>query len=638
VTKTSQPSHLSHLSQLDHLRPPPGWRTDYAVLSTYSAQTSVIAAVLLALGGQDDESGSGTRVGLTRALRGLRGKVHFLVQSGRLTKPKKPAVVVSLFDRFIVQVPWDEGSEGLHAGKSWHAKFALVRHVPELASEQGERWVFMLGSRNLTMDLSWDIGLVLKSGDDVTQGQKTAPQLIEGIGQIASDLAELFPTELKRWASFSQQLGRALWHVPAGLIVSEIRLLLPDTPGRAIPRPVEQVHRVLAVSPFLDGGAVGVVADWGDASTTRQLLSTRMALEKLVKQNGMNLDKFNKFKFLLALPSPQHEIILGADGTREASSDDERVVADQIGLHAKMLFVEYGKGGTLWLGSPNLTQRAWTRNSECYAQVNVQSFGGESGLQLLEGIEAFVSMAEPVTLDALKAGDAKTSTEQILSDARTQVAARMVGATQAVGLNNGLIIKSAAPPHPDDLDIELACGPLMGPSMAWPRNSDSLEIGGAANALAASDFLLVRLSLDGVTVEWLQLVPWIPTLEEARDEAVLSEYLGPRQMMSWIHDVLNGFSNGDEGGGWDAPTVKRKHPKCGAPVILGLPSIDQALRMWLKDKTRLVEVDRILQIWTNRRKVPLPADSEADQAVEKHLHRFSRSWMALRKGLPKDVS
>src|SRR5207249_2459902 len=105
MTQTSQPAHLSHLSQLDHLRPPPGWRTDSAVLSTYSAHTSVIAAVLLALGGQDDDTGSGTKIAFARALTELRGKVHFVLQSGRLTLPENPASIVSLLDRFILQVP-----------------------------------------------------------------------------------------------------------------------------------------------------------------------------------------------------------------------------------------------------------------------------------------------------------------------------------------------------------------------------------------------------------------------------------------------------------------------------------------------------------------------------------------------------
>ncbi len=631
----SDPSHLSHLSQLDHLRPPPGWRTDYAVLSTYSAQTSVIAAVLLALSGQNDHSGSGTKVGLTRALTGLRGRVHILLQSGRLTMPKKPAPIVSLLDRFILQVPWDEGSEGIHHGKSWHAKFAIIRHVPELASEQGERWVFMLGSRNLTMDLSWDIGLVLKAGDGVTRGQKTSPQVIEGLGQIAADLAKLFPTELKRWAAFSKQLDSAQWQVPIGLVVSEIRLLLPDAPARAIPKPPGQTHRVLAVSPFLDGGAVGVVAGWGGDNTTRQLLSTRMALEKLAGQTRSKLADFDN---LLALPSPQHEIILGPDGTREGPNEEESVAADQIGLHAKILFAEHAKGGTLWLGSPNLTARAWTRNAECYAQVDIQSTTSEAGRLLMEGLEAFVSMAEPLALKTLETGGEEVSAQEKLAEARVQVAARLKDAFQASGKNNALVIKCPNSPHPDAVEIELSCSPLIGEPFPWPRNARSFEVAGAANAVAASECLRIRLSLDGDVVEWLQVVPWSPPLENARDEAVLSEYLGPRQMMTWIHDLLNGYSNGDEGGGWDAPTFKSIKPKYKPAVILGLPSIDQALRMWLKDKTKLDEVDRILQIWSNRRKGAIADAGDADPAVESHLQRFSRSWVTLRKGLPKDGS
>ena len=172
MTQTSQPTHLWHLSLLEHLRPSPGWRTDYAVLSTYSAHTSVIAAVLLALGGQDDDTGSGTKIALARTLTQLRGKVHFLLQSGRLTLPGNPSPIVSLFDRFILQVPWDEGSKGLYLGKSWHAKFSLIRQVPESADVKSERWIFMLGSRNLTLDMSWDIGLVLNAGDHGTRGPK----------------------------------------------------------------------------------------------------------------------------------------------------------------------------------------------------------------------------------------------------------------------------------------------------------------------------------------------------------------------------------------------------------------------------------------------------------------------------------
>lgn len=626
----TQSAHLPHLSQLDHLRPPPGWRTDCAVLSTYSAQTSVIAAALLAMGGQDDDSGSGTKIGLARALSELRGKVYFVLQSGRLTLPGNPAQIVSLLDRFILQVPWDEGSRDLYLGQSWHAKFAIVRHVPELAAELGERWVFLLGSRNLTVDLSWDIGLVLKTGSEGTPGQKSVPQVIEGIGQIAADLAALFPMELKRWSSFAKTLAKAPWQVPVGLVVSEIRLLLPDTPKRRMPVPTEVPHRVLAVSPFLDGAAVAEVAAWGGNGVHRQILSTRLAFESLATQAQNKLAKFDE---LLALPAPDHEIVLGNPG----ADVEEQVAADQIGLHAKMLFVENPKGSTLWMGSPNLTSRAWTRNAECYAEVNIRDTKSAAGKQLLEGIHAFEEMAETIKLNTLANQSKEVTPEQRLSEARIQVAARLTGAAQSAGHNNSLLIKCNSLPHPDAVDIALSCGPLIGEPIAWPRDTARFEIAGAAALIGRSECLRIRLSLETSMVEWLQVVPWNPPLDSDRDSAVLSDYLGPRQMSSWIHDVLNGYSDGDEGGSWDAPRHKAPPGGRGATTILGLPSIDQALRIWLKDKTKLDEVDRILQIWSQRRKTSTSVPNDVDKSVEGHLQSFSRSWQALRKGLRRDM-
>jgi len=75
----------------------------------------------------------------------------------------------------------------------------------------------------------------------------------------------------------------------------------------------------------------------------------------------------------------------------------------------------------------------------------------------------------------------------------------------------------------------------------------------------------------------------------------------------------------------------------GASTIAGLPSIDQALRMWLRDKSQLDEVDRILQIWSHRLAMPNRIADDADFEVASHLQSFSRSWQALRKGLRRDA-
>lgn len=611
-------NHLSHLAVLDHLRPPPGWRTDLAVLSTYSAHTSVLAAALLALAGQDDESASGTRIGLVRALSELRGKVHFVLQSGRLTLPRKPAPIVALLDRFIVQAPFDEGSEGMHKGQSWHAKFALVRHVPVADSEAGERWVFMLGSRNLTLDMSWDLGLVLKAGSDTGLDGKTAAQVITGVGPLAASLAKLFPA-LKHWSAFASALGKAQWQVPLGMTVAQINLMLPDEVGRRMPEAPKDISRVLAVSPFLDSKAVVTLARWGSDQTQRQLLSIRPELAKLVGQSGKALEGYGT---LLVLP----EAVIDNRPDNAIAADDEKVAADQTGLHAKFIYAEHVAGSTLWLGSANLTNRAWSRNAECYACVEIKDALSDASKILLAGLNAFVEMAQPLTRDELQGQVAEDTAAMRLSSARVHVSARLAGAVQK-SVEGVLTIQADGLPHPIDEGIELCCGRLTDASTLWPRNTQVLTLTHADNLAADSECLRVSLVLGAERVEWVQVVVWNPPLDISRDEAVLSDYLGPRQMLAWIHDVLTGYANGDEGGAWDEPKQTSKST-AGKAFAIGLPSMEQALRLWLKDHTKLNEVDRILAIWQQRR-----AMSVVDPKMEKHLLRFAKTWGALRKGL-----
>lgn len=608
--------HLPHVAVLDHLRPPPGWRTDRAVLSTYSAHSSVVAAALLALAGQDDESASGTRVGLVRALTELRDNVHIVVQSGRLTLPPKPASVVALFDRFIVQAPFDEGSAGVHNGQSWHAKFALVRYVPADPSVSDERWVFMLGSRNLTLDMSWDLGLVLAAGSHEGVKGETVPQVIAGIGTLAALLAKSFP-QLRQWSGLSKAIKQVQWQVPVGLLVAELELMLPGDAARRLPSAPAEVNQLFAVSPFLEGEAVRALGKWGGAHTQRQLLSIRPELSRLAGQAGKALDGYAQ---LLVLPEP----VLDSAADTSLTVDGEKAPADQTGLHAKFIHAEHGAGHTLWLGSANLTQRAWSRNAECVARVEIQKLASAASDQLLAGLRTFADMAMQVQPDALLQQPAEDTSAIKLARARVHVAARLLGAEQKreVGV---AIIKANDLPHPVEKDISLFCGRLVEEPSLWPRNTHVLKLPETAELAANSGCLRVRLVLGSEQVEWVQMVEWSPGLDQTRDDAVLSDYLGPRQMLAWIHDVLTGYSNGDEGGSWDD---QLKKPLVSSAPAIGLPSLEQALRLWVKDRSRLDEVDRILALWQQRK-----TTVQTDPKMEEQMQRFARTWGALRSGL-----
>lgn len=609
-------SHFPHLSFLDCIRPEPGWQTDCALVSTYSAQVPVIAAVLLALSGEVDDTGSGSRVGLVRALTGLRGKVHVVLQSGRLTQGRHDSAISALLDQFLVQVPWNESADG--NGKSWHAKFILVRQVPEERGSAAERWVFMLGSRNLTLDTSWDIGFSLRGGGPVDRDM--TPQRIEGVARLAKDLGTLFPA-LARWTKLAGTLRSVAWSVPRGLSVADLQLMLPGDVTRSLPKPIPQLQRLVAVSPFLDKGAVTELGRWPrrDENTRFQLLSTRAALEGVLREGG----KLAGYE-LLALAEPGLETAPDAP-----MSDDEAIEADRIGLHAKMIYADHATGHTLWLGSPNLTLRAWTRNAECVLQLEAQD---RHGADLLRGgLEALLDCADTIEDEALDGSVSAPSIEDRLALARNAVAAQLAIGKQRRTPSGGVVVECDQVPRPADAKISLHCGQMKGVLTEWSRGATShvLAAGGVD-----SDCLHCRLELDGVTVSWVQVVSFEPALDiEQRDAEVLSEYLGSRQMLSWIHSVLTGYTDADEGGRWDDDPARAPIRLYKSQVThLELPTLEQALRMWLKNRSRLDEVDRILEL---RRR---SAGGDQTDAEREHLERFATTWRVIRSGLPKAAS
>ena len=606
-------SHLSTLPLLEALRPPSGWRTDRAILSAYSAEPAVLVALLLALADRDDDAGSGSRVALARALTDLRGRVEFLLQRGRVAAPHKAPRVLALLDSFVREAPWDEGDAVGGPGRSWHAKLALVRMVADDDGATPGQWRFWLGSRNFTRDTSWDIGLSLKT---VLPGS-SGGQVLPGIEQAAARLSE-HAGEAAAWQALISELADTRWNVPRGLEVRRIALMLPEDTDRGLPQSPPDVGRLLAVAPFLDGETVRRLGSWTDEKRT--LLSTIPELGRLVNQSARPLDGFE----LLTLPSTPEENEAPPD--EEAASLDASL--DARGLHAKLLWAEHAGGATLWLGSPNLTGRAWGRNAEAFAEVGVQlRSGAQAAKSLYEGLETFQQIARPVRREDLGDTMSEDGDQEVLEVARRQVAARLCG-RQRRGEGRTTIVEALdRPPHPNDPRVSLIVGRLGGTMVPWPRDTMSQPLP-ETDASADTDLISVRVSLKAQSLSWTQLVPFDPRLPASRDTAILRDYLGARGVLSWIRDVLDDAMETDGGGAWDMETGR--HPSVRPPrgsIPFDLPSIEQVLRAWVRDPARLDAVDRILSaVATNPSKTD---DAEA----RTHLEAFSRSWKILRKGL-----
>ena len=512
------------------------------------------------------------------------------------------------------EAPWDEGDAAGGSGRSWHAKLALVRLVASDHGTAPPQWRLWLGSRNFTLDTSWDIALSLETVEPGSSGGQT----LDGIEQVAARLAER-ADETARWQPLISELAQTRWNVPRGLTLRRIALMLPDDTNRGLPPSPPKVRRLLAVAPFLDSGTVRRLRSWTDQ--TRTLLSTVPELGRLSSQRAKPLKGFE----LLALPGTPEE--------NEAPPDEDSAPLDASldtrGLHAKLLWAEHAGGATLWLGSPNLTRRAWMRNAEAFAEIGVRLLGGAQSAKALHwGLETFRNMARPVDPEGLEDETPEDDDREALEAARRQVAARLC-VRQRHDENETTIIEALErSPHPEDPRISLLVGRLGGNMVRWARDAINVALP-KTDASADADLISVRVSLNDQSLSWTQLVPFDPPLPPTRDSAILRDYVGALGVLSWIRDVLDDTIDSDGGGPWDKKPARRPHTRRPrASTATDVPTVEQVLRAWMRDPSRLDSVDRIL-----RTVATSPATAEDDVEARRHLEAFSRSWKTLRAGL-----
>jgi hypothetical protein len=569
---------------LDALRPQPGWSVRTAILASYSADLGSIGAALLALAGLDDERGSGSRAAIAEAIEELRNKVRILIQRGRLAKLKRLPAVAGILDQFVTEVAFNETE------RSWHPKLALVCFDhPEAAPS----WHFWIGSRNLTAAENLDLGLLVTSA--TAKGDQ-----IEGLVSVAERLGELAALPELLPQVFGRQVGQVRWTAPTGIKVRNVRLTAGrgDEPRPDAPNPLDEV---IVISPFLDGGFVGAVSQWGDARTRRTLFSTHTEIRNLAGRAQKPLEGFRDR--LLAFDEPVRDEVETAEIPGD-TPDNPLVEAGAeetapLGLHAKILAVQSGRKLRVWVGSANATDRAWRgRNVEVIAELDVD-------LSLRSGIDHLINQGRPVTEAELVQEPAvvEDSDRDRLNRAREQVAGRWSGRLMRDG--DAFSLLSATPPHPSDREIALEVGLATGAAIPWPRGTTEIDLGRYPTALH-TELVHFRLSLNGRECNWLQRCAAEPPLDETRDRAALARHLGPKAFLEWLRALLHGTgSNYEADDPWDkAAEAQGAQREDLGPEIDDL-TLEDMLSCWARDRKAFARVNHRLRTFLD----PVMAES-----------------------------
>jgi hypothetical protein len=325
------------------LRPPPGYRLERAVGTTYSLDLVALLAIPVALFRHSDP---GEGVGLDKpdlidAIQDMAEKVTIYCQKGKLTTSRPPGKALCFIEECVREVM------PLDARTSFHPKLWILSFTQE-----GGPGLFRLvvASRNLTFDRSWDVAYYLEGVVGAKAQDANAP-LVDMLRWLTDQSA--FPGHDR----FIDQLGRA--YLKPGGPFKRATFHPSGFDDRRSPLLEERFSDLLVVSPFVDRMALRALAT--RSTGKRWLLSRREELDRMPLED---LKPYETWTFSEAIEQGE---------SFEANAEEGGEPPKPQQLHAKLYIGDRDGDDTQWyLGSANCSQAALERNGEFLIGLNTQ--------------------------------------------------------------------------------------------------------------------------------------------------------------------------------------------------------------------------------------------------------------------------
>ena len=339
------------------LMPREGFTLVKAVGTTYSLDLETLMSVCIALGIKESTDSSLTcnPFALLKSLQGLSDKLLIFCEAGQIkSMPIDQSPLMLLLDKMIVPVKLrkqkGKGYPSFHP-KTWTLHYA--------DAEGNQYYRFIVLSRNLTFDRSWDVAVSIDG--KMTNGlHRSSYPIIDFIQYLKDNTLEgvTLKTEKRRILNaFIQELPyvqyclddkhfRDFEIIPVGIGTKTIDNdpLITDT-----------FHDLLIVSPFLSSDVIQSFDKRRMLKNTRRHLITRTTeLHKIAGQ----LETFKVYVMKDAVTEGE-----------ELVSDDEPTKVQQQDIHAKMYLMSKDSNSSLYLGSMNASENGLHRNVEMMVKL-----------------------------------------------------------------------------------------------------------------------------------------------------------------------------------------------------------------------------------------------------------------------------
>ncbi len=572
------------------IRPPSGYRLDFAVLTTYTLDLEALLALPLSFLAHADgglEELLADPLLLHQAIREAGDRMHVFVDETGITIPRRARPLYSMLESSVhaVRAP----NDGSFHPKVWVARFAAGAAGAENAADAARPDLLRVAvlSRNLTFDRSWDVALATEAS---ARNVKRRVGASRPLGDLLSELPRLARNELDqdiavRVQLLGDQVARVAFPAPSGFDSPIMFHALGLSRSHRIWQPPSSGYRTLALAPFVNRtglDAVGAMSNSERVLVSRQDELDRLPEAALVAWNDV---------FVLADPA-------------QGESEDEDAAAGQdypepmtrvrpVGLHAKMFAVEHGHRATWYLGSANLTAAAFTgRNVEMMASVTGVKGrkDGVKGVGIARFLDGFGKLCvRYVRTEPLMPDEAVTSAQVRLEAARDALMRADLRVICGLGPDLWKLTVAGSITLPDDVEI-----------VVWPisiAEDDAHPLGTQPSWMLSvarlTAFIAFRLHVPMQDVDDIRLTLRLPAegMPPDRMHQVLRSLLdNPEKFLRFLRALLGGFDamanwvqgKGDDNGGiWGIGT--------GGDTLL-----DDLVRTAARNPERLEPVRRLI--------------------------------------------
>ncbi len=359
----------------EQLKPPAGYKFDYAVATTYSLDLEALLLIPIALFFSEDMDADPhmIREDMLESISRVSEHITLYCQRGKIKVPKEYNALMAYWEKSLVQVQLS------HYAQSFHPKVWVIRYKP-LDKEQAVSYKIIVSSRNLTFSRDWDLA-VTTEGEVANHKNENKP-LIDFLKYLRKQGGKV-PD------SFFKELSQVRFNTPSGF--TELIFHPINITGEYQNPLFKKVSSKLIVSPFLDETTLRL-----HKKKTRDDLYLFSSAYELSSLNTELLDSITgKFMF-----SP---FIEDAEYSEELSKEEAEPVSQN--LHAKFFITQWGWDISWFIGSANATQPATERNIEFLIELisRTQRLGPweirdqliakeKSSLQLFEPYEGTFSL------------------------------------------------------------------------------------------------------------------------------------------------------------------------------------------------------------------------------------------------------